>query len=155
MSTSPVIIERISHSLEYFTLAELVFVHTEEARTSPLDKFRVKTIASSLRHTFLSNQSDHHVEMLTDDLSTAYNQCRIPHKQSLASSVTFSQVDHLLTPFRSSCPACNQNLDVSNAIQKPVRLYCQSGSVVIGMDSNVYCSSIERIFTELVKCKDI
>ena len=40
MSTSPVIIERVRRWLEYFTLAELVFILTEEARTSPLDKGR-------------------------------------------------------------------------------------------------------------------
>ena len=80
MFTSAVIIECVSHCLQYFALAELIFVLTKEARTSPFDKFRVEKTASSLRHTFSSNQSDQYGKMLLDDLSTVYNQCRVFNK---------------------------------------------------------------------------
>ncbi|CAF3700006.1 unnamed protein product [Rotaria sp. Silwood1] len=137
MRTSSVVIERVSYWLEYFTLAELVFVLNEDARMSPFDKFRFNKIASAVRHTFMSDQSDLHVKMLIDDLSTAYCQSRPLHKQTSVSSIMIRQNENLLVPFQSSCPKCNQSLDASDAIQRRVRLYCQNGSVVTGMHSNV------------------
>lgn len=76
MRTSHTIIERVSHWLEYFTLAELVFVLSENARMPPFEKFCVEKIASSVRHTFFSEQSDEAVKMLIDDLSLTYSQTR-------------------------------------------------------------------------------
>lgn len=127
------IIERISHWLETFTLAEMVFVLHEDARLSPFDKFRFKKIGSSVRHTFFSNQSDTQVKMLIDDLSTTYCQMRPIHKPTSLSSSLIRQQEHFLVPFRSTCSTCNHNLNVSDAIQKQLRLYCGDGSVVTGM----------------------
>lgn len=47
------------------------------------------------------------------------------------------QNNHLLVPFRSSCPICNQNLDVSDAVQRLIRVYCHNGSVVTGNKSTL------------------
>jgi hypothetical protein len=137
MRTPRAIIDRVSHWLEYFSLAELVFVLNEAARMSPFDKFRVEKIASSVRHTFFSEQSDEDVKMLIDDLSHAYSQTRPVHKPTSISSIMIRQNKHLLMPFQSSCPSCNRSLDVSDALQRRVRVYCHNGSVVTGKHSTV------------------
>ncbi|CAM4831875.1 unnamed protein product [Rotaria magnacalcarata] len=121
------------------TLAELVFVLNEDARIPPFDKFRIPKIATAVRHTFMSDQPDECVKMLIGDLSTAYCQTRPMHKQNSLSSIMVHQNDHLLVPFRTSCPTCNRSLDASDAIQKRVRLYRQNGSVVIGMMYTLNC----------------
>ncbi|CAF5026632.1 unnamed protein product, partial [Rotaria magnacalcarata] len=131
MRTAPIIIEHVSHWLEYFTLAELFFVLNEDARISLFDKFRIGKIASAVRHTFMSDQLDEHVKMLIEDLSTAFCQSRPLHKPTSLSSIMIRQNDHFLVPFRSSCPSCNRTLDVSDAVQRRIRLYCLNGSVVI------------------------
>jgi len=132
MRTSSVIIERVSHWLQHFTLAELVFVLNEDARMFLFDRFRIEKIASSLRHTFSSDQSNKDVKLLIEDLSVAYCQTRPVQKPTSLSSIMVRQNDHLLVPFQSSCPSCNRSLDGSNAVQKRLRLYCQNGSVVTG-----------------------
>ncbi|CAF3601140.1 unnamed protein product [Rotaria socialis] len=139
MRTSPFIIERVSYWLNSFSLAELVFVLNEDARIPPFDKFRISKIATAVRHKFMSDQPDECVKMLIDDLSTAYCQTRPMHKQNSLSSIMVHQNDHLLVPFRTSCPTCNRSLDASDAIQKRVRLYRQNGSVVIGIMYTLNC----------------
>ncbi|CAF4143071.1 unnamed protein product [Rotaria magnacalcarata] len=139
MRTAPIIIEHVSHWLEYFTLAELFFVLNEDARISLFDKFRIGKIASAVRHTFMSDQLDEHVKMLIEDLSTAFCQSRPLHKPTSLSSIMIRQNDHFLVPFRSSCPSCNRTLDVSDAVQRRIRLYCLNGSVVIGTMITFHC----------------
>ncbi len=132
MRTPGEIIGRVSHWLEHFTLAELVFVLNEDARISLFDKFRIEKIGSSLRHTFFSDQSDRHVKMLIDDLSLSYSQTRPVHKPTSLSSLMTRQNKHFLVPFQSSCPTCNCSLNPCDAVQRRLRLYCQNGSVVTG-----------------------
>jgi len=132
MRTSRVIIELIAHWLEYFTLAELIFVLKADAHMYPFDKFRVQKIALALRHTFSSDQSDNDVRMLIEDLATVYSQTRPLVKPTSISSITIRKNDHLLVPFRSSCPTCCQSLNESNSKQRGIRLYCDNGSVIIG-----------------------
>ena len=132
MRTAPAIVERVTHWLQYFSLAELMFILTEDARMYPLDKFRVDKIGFALRHTFSSDQSDNDVRKLIEDLSQAYCQTRPVMKPTSISSITLRQNVHLLVPFRSSCPTCSQPLNENNSKQKKIRLYCSNGSVVIG-----------------------
>lgn len=132
MRTRAEIIERVSYWLQTFTLAELTFVLNEDLRLSPFDKFRIKKIGSSLRHTFFSNQSDSDVKMLINDLSSAFCQARPVHKPTSLSSTIIRQQERFLIPFRSTCPTCNCNLNQSNAVQKQLRIYCGNGSVVTG-----------------------
>ncbi|CAF1004960.1 unnamed protein product [Rotaria sordida] len=108
MRTPRVIIEWVAYWLEFFTLPELIFVLKEDARMYPFDKFRVEKIALAVRHTFSSNQSDNDVKMLIEDLSIAYCQTRLLLKPTSISSITIRQNNHLLVPFRSSCPTCYQ-----------------------------------------------
>jgi hypothetical protein len=61
MRTPPAVIERVVYWLEYFTLAELIFVLQEDARLYRLDKFRVDKIAFAVRETFSSDQPDNDV----------------------------------------------------------------------------------------------
>ena len=132
MRTPSIIIERVAHWLEVFTLAELVFVLSEDARMYPLDKFRVEKIALALRHTFSSEQSDNDVKMLIEDLSMSYCQSRPLVKPTSISSIQIRHNNHLLVPFRSSCPICYESLNINNSCQKRIRLYCHNGSVVTG-----------------------
>lgn len=132
MRTPLLIIERVSYWLEIFTLAELVFVLNENLRLSPFDKLRIKKIGTSLRHTFFTNQSDTDIKLLIDDLSSTYYQTRPVHKPTSLSSTMVQQQERCLVPFRSTCSTCNRNLNVSDAIQKQLRLYCANGSVVVG-----------------------
>jgi hypothetical protein len=138
MRTPRVIIERVAHWLEYFTLTELVFVLKEDARMYPFDKFRVAKIGLAVRHTFASDQSDNEVRMLIEDLSTVYCQTRPLVKPTSISSITIRQNDHLLVPFRSSCPTCYQSLNITNSQQRRIRLYCHTGSVAIGKKTIFY-----------------
>lgn len=138
MRTSPLIIERVAHWLEYFTLAELIFVLQEDARMYPFDKFRVQKIASAVRHTFSSDQSDADVKMLIEDLSTAYCQPRPLIKPTSISSNRIRHNDHLLIPYRTSCPSCYQSLNVADCKQRHIRLYCYNGAVAIGK-KNTFC----------------
>lgn len=124
-----------AHWLEYFTLAELIFILKEDARMYPFDKFRVEKIAFAVRHTFASDQSDDQVKMLIEDLSAAYCQTRPVIKPTSISSITIRQNDHQLVPFRSSCPICYQSLDMTNSQQKRIRVYRHNGSVVIGKNN--------------------
>jgi hypothetical protein len=87
MRTSRVIIERVSHWLEHFTIAELVFVLNEDARMPLFDRFRIEKIASSLRHTFSSDQSNKDVKLLIEDLSVVYCQTRPVQKPTSLSSI--------------------------------------------------------------------
>lgn len=132
MRTPPVIIQRVTQWLHYFTLAELIFVLKENTCMYPFDRFRVQKIALALRHTFASDQSDDDVRMLIADLSNVYAQTRPLLKPTSISSITSRQNDHLLVPFRSSCPTCCQSLNENNSKQSRVRLYCHNGSTVIG-----------------------
>lgn len=146
MRTSPLIIQRVAYWLEYFTLAELIFVLQEDVRMYPLDKFRVQKIASAVRHTYSSDQSDADVKMLIEDLSTAYCQPRPLIKPTSISSNRIRHNDHILVPYRTSCPTCYQSLNVANCKQRHIRLYCYNGAVVIGENSIfvfdcIFCSS--------------
>ena len=132
MRTSNEIIHRVSHWLEHFTRAELVFVLNEDARISLFDKFRIEKIAFSLRHAFFSDQSDRCVKMLIDDLSHSFSQTRPVHKLTSLSSTIVRQNKHFLVPFQSSCPTCDFGLNPYDGIQRRLRLYCQNGSVVTG-----------------------
>ncbi|CAF1016734.1 unnamed protein product [Adineta ricciae] len=49
------------------------------------------------------------------------------------------QQQHFLVPFRSTCSMCNRNLNVSDAIQKQLRLYCGDGSVVTATTISLHC----------------
>lgn len=138
MRTSHVVISRVAHWLEYFTLAELVFVLKEDARMYPYDKFRIEKIATALRHTFSSNQSDNDVRMLIQDLSVAYCQPHQLTKPTSISSITVRKNDHLLIPFQSTCPTCCQILNENHCKQRRIRLYCSNGSVVIGKNDFLY-----------------
>jgi hypothetical protein len=106
----------------------------------PFDKFRIQKIASAVRHTFASDQSDDDVRMLIQDLSTAYCQTRPLNKPTSISSIMIGQTNHLLVPFRSSCPICHQVLNENNCKQRRIRLYCYNGSVVIGKNIDRFLS---------------
>ncbi|CAF4209866.1 unnamed protein product [Rotaria magnacalcarata] len=131
MRTPSIIIERVAHWLEFFTLAELVFVLSEDARMYPLDKFPIEKIALAVRHTFSSEQSNNDVKMLIEDLSMSYCQTRPLVKPTSISFIKIRHNNHLLVPFRSSCPTCYQSLNINNSCQKCIRLYCHNGSVVL------------------------
>jgi hypothetical protein len=135
MRTSQIIIGRVAHWLERFTLAELVFVLQENARMYPLDKFRVRKIGLAVRETFGGDQSDDDIRMLIEDLSNVYSQTRPLMKACSVSLITIKQNDHLLIPFRSSCPVCCRSLNENNAKQKRIRIYCDNGAVVIGKNA--------------------
>ncbi|CAM4793118.1 unnamed protein product [Rotaria magnacalcarata] len=130
MRTPSIIIERVAHWLEFFTLSELVFVLSEDARMYPLDKFRIEKIALAIRHTFSSEQSNNDVKMLIEDLFMSYCQTRPLVKPTSISFIKIRHNNHLVVAFRSSCPTCYQSLNINNSCQKCVRLYCHNGSVV-------------------------
>jgi hypothetical protein len=161
MRTSHVIIERVAHWLQYFTLAELIFVLKQDAHMYPFDKFRVQKIASAVRHTFSSDQSDNDVRMLIEDLSAAYCQTRPLVKPTSISSITIRQNNHLLVPFRSSCPTCYQVLNENNCKQRRIRLYCNNGSVVIGknfifvFDYHIHPHKFQYILLNILLVKPI
>ncbi|CAF1158424.1 unnamed protein product [Adineta ricciae] len=142
MRSPSVAIERVSYWLRYFTLAELFFVLEEDARIYPFDKFRIRKIALALRHTFASDQSDNEVKMLIKDLSTEFSQARPLNKPTSISSITVRKSQHLLVPFRSTCPVCNNNLNENNAQQQGIRLYCSNGSVMIATMFTLRCNHV-------------
>lgn len=141
MRTPQFIIEHVAHWLQYFSLAELFFVLNEDARIHPFDKLRVEKIASAVRHTYFSEQSNNDVKMLIQDLSTAFCQTRPLVKPTPISSISIRCNDHLLIPFRSSCPSCNQNLNAYHCDQRRIRVYCYNGSVVVGKKCVFYLMS--------------
>ncbi|CAF4653683.1 unnamed protein product [Rotaria magnacalcarata] len=124
MRTPSIIIERVAHWLEFFTLAELVFVLSEDARMYPLDKFPIEKIALAVRHTFSSEQSNNDVKMLIEDLSMSYCQTRPLVKPTSISFIKIRHNNHLLVPFRSSCPTCYQNFNEWAWYQFPRLLSC-------------------------------
>ncbi|CAF1049578.1 unnamed protein product [Rotaria magnacalcarata] len=152
MRTPSIIIERVAHWLEFFTLAELVFVLSEDARMYPLDKFPIEKIALAVRHTFSSEQSNNDVKMLIEDLSMSYCQTRPLVKPTSISFIKIRHNNHLLVPFRSSCPTCYQSLNINNSCQKCIRLYCHNGSVVLDNHLNATsCRTLKARSDEYTK----
>ncbi|CAF1933987.1 unnamed protein product [Rotaria magnacalcarata] len=152
MRTPSIIIERVAHWLEFFTLAELVFVLSEDAQMYPLDKFPIEKIALAVRHTFSSEQSNNDVKMLIEDLSMSYCQTRPLVKPTSISFIKIRHNNHLLVPFRSSCPTCYQSLNINNSCQKCIRLYCHNGSVVLDNHLNATsCRTLKARSDEYTK----
>ena len=132
MRTSLGAIQRVTRWLEYFTLAELIFILKQDIKMYPFDRYRVSKIAQAVSMTFGGDQSENHIKMLLEDLSSKFKQTRLMIKLTSISTIVNRCNDHLLIPFQSSCPTCDRSLNTSNCKQRRIRLYCLNGSVNSG-----------------------